>query len=133
MEGILFNIVVYTMPAAILAWICTYISRPFLRSKWSRVCSQSFSVLLLLVCFGLSKSMDKMPYNGIKNIDISMIVPFLILVLVMKFLSMYLIASYAKTVEKTPYWSFVAVLSFGLSLPLMAFGLWRKRVEIEIR
>jgi hypothetical protein len=63
------------------------------------------------------------------NIDgtmqVSLVVSLMALVFLMKFASMYLISSYAKSTGKTPYWSFVAVLNAVFSLFVMARWLWR--------
>lgn len=56
----------------------------------------------------------------------------MILVFFMKFVSMYLISSYAKSTGKTPYWSFIAVLNIAVALFFMARWLWKTKPKEQI-
>lgn len=124
MQGMIFNLAVEMGVLALVAWACMHASRPFFKSKSTRVVSQTIASLLLLLSFGLSKALQNS--NGASTEDL---VGFIILFLAIKSAAMYLIGCYAKSVGKSPYWSFIGLLNFGLAIIVMAIGLWRDQAS----
>ena len=120
MNDVLLSLVVTSGVLALVAWICVHITRPFFASKTSRIISQTAASFLLLISFGLSKAMQS-PGSGSTDELVSVFLIFLAI----KAVAMYLIGCYAKSVGKSPYWSFIGLLNFGLALIIMASSLWR--------
>lgn len=122
MDSALLDYVVSTFLLGLAALICVFISRPILQKRWSRIASQTLSVLLMIVAYIFSKGMAESKSSPDENISFFLI--FIILTFLFKFVAMYLIACYAKSVLKSPYWSFVGILNILIALPLLIFGLW---------
>lgn len=128
MTNIFWDFVVPAILLAAIAWLCVHISRPVFKQRWTKITSQALATLLLLIASIFTKATTS---AGSSNIDDTESVVILIsVILAIKFISMYLISCYAKSVGKSPYWAFIGVLNFYLALPILIFGLWRpKRQE----
>ena len=120
MNEVLLDLVFTSGALAVVAWICVYTTRPFFESKTSRIISQTAASFLLIISFGLSKEMQSP--GGASTDDL--ITVFLIFIAI-KAVAMYLIGCYAKSVGKSPYWSFIGLLNVGLALIFMVSSLWR--------
>ena len=120
MNSVLFDLAVSFGVLSLIALFCVYISRPFFESKVARIVSQAIASLLLLLSFGLSKAMQD---SSAASTD-EFIVVFLVF-LSIKAVAMYLIGCYAKSVGKSPYWSFIGLTNAGIALCFMAISLWR--------
>ena len=118
--------VVTAIPLAFIALLCVYISRPLFMQRWVRIVSQSVAGLLLMMGYVVSKGMSADKHLTDANTEVILV--FVALVFVMKFIAMYLIASYAKSVGKSPYWSFVGLLNFILAL-VSLIGLWKSEKQ----
>lgn len=121
------NILDFAITAAVLgvvAWVCVYISRPFFQKKWTKIVSQVAVVLLLFLVFSFTRALNKEDPN-ITAENAIFLQSFVLANLAMKSVAIYLIGCYAKSVGKSPYWTFVGVLNFLIILPLLIFGLWK--------
>ena len=123
MNEIFWDYILTAIPLAFIAWLCAFISRPYFEKKWTKITSQTVSVLLLIMVYLISKGMSE--DKNLADTNINVLLTFTASFFIMKFVAMYLIACYAKSVNKSPYWSFVGVLNFLLALPLLIFGLWK--------
>lgn len=113
------------IPLALLAWLCVYISRPIIKQKWAKILSQTAVVFLLFVANIISKASQSEVNSSDTNIDL--LLALFAGYFAAKFIPAYLIACYAKSVSKTPYWSFLILLNFWLVLPLMILTFWRPK------
>jgi hypothetical protein len=64
--------------------------------------------------------------NAPETIFDSSIIPIIVALFFLKIIPMYLIACYAKSVSKSPYWSLAGALAFPLSVIMIWIGLWRE-------
>lgn len=124
MPDIIIDYAISAAILAIIAWACVYITRPFFQTKWPRVISQIAVALLLFVTFILARALSEEGVNVTAENAI-VLQSFVLANLAMKAIAIYLIGCYAKSVGKSPYWTFVGVLNFLIVLPLLIFGLWK--------
>lgn len=120
------NVVLTAIPSALIAWLCAYISRPVFMQRWTRIASQTLASWLLLMAYTLSKGLSA--HRGAANADESALLTIGATYFGMKFIAMYCIASYAKSVGKSPYWSFVGVLNFAIAFILL-IGFWKSKAR----
>ena len=128
MNDVIVDLAITSGILALLAWVCVHTSRPFFGSKLARVISQTGASFLLLISFVISKAMQR-PNEVVTDEMFGVIIAFF----AVKTVAMYLISCYAKSVGKSPYWSFVGLLNFGLALVVMATSLWRDRKAKDLR
>ena len=130
MNAMLLDFVLTAIPLAMIAWLCVYISRPFPNIAWIKIATQALASFLLLVAFLISKGVSEDKSSA--SLDDDTLIMIVSAYFGMKFISMYLISCYAKTVNKSPYWSFVGLLNFSLAIILMIFKLWRSGKKVKL-
>lgn len=126
----LLDFVITASLLALIGLVCAYISRPLFTTKNIRITSQSLAVFLLLISFILSKALSEAPLTADSISE-----PLLWIAgvyVVFKSVAMYLIACYAKSVNKSPYWCFVAILNVVLAVLVMWSGLWKSDGKIAM-
>ena len=124
--GTIWDVVLTAVPLAAFSLICVYISRPFLKTRLTRVASQTIASLLLLFAYGLSKSMSDEQAASYELIEI---IKLFAAYFISKAIAIYFIACYAKSVGKSPYWGFVGLLNFILAMVFMGAKLWRSSAK----
>jgi hypothetical protein len=122
--GLLFSSGILTL----VAWACVYTTRPFFKSKLAKIFSQTIVSVILIISFALSKELNRT--NGASNEEV--LVVFTIF-LSIKSVAMYLIGCYAKSVGKSPYWSFVVLSNSLLALTFIATSLWQNKKVSDTR
>lgn len=110
---------------SLFAFMSAKFSRPFFKSRASKVISQTLASIFLFLGFSFSKSLEKS--DMINDIDsyTSDVLVILAVIIALKFSGMYLISCYARSVEKSPYWSFIAILNFAIALSVLILYLWK--------
>lgn len=123
MDGVLLDFLITAIPLALFAWLSVPLSRPFFKKKGGRIASQTAATMLLMLAFITSKALgEEATASEAATTALFIAMAFYFLA---KGVAIYLIASYAKSVGKSPYWGFVGVLNFTIALILMIFGLWK--------
>lgn len=123
MGNILLDFLTTAIPLALFAWLSVPLSRPFFKKKGARITSQTIATILLMLAFVTSKAVSG-EATASETVSTALFIATAFYFLA-KGIAIYLIASYAKSVGKSPYWGFVGVLNFTIALVLMISGLWR--------
>lgn len=105
---------------AAMGLVAAGVTLPAMRSRTTRLVSQVAASACLLWVWVLFRAL-----TANKAPDARESLGILLLIAPALFTSMVLIANYARSVGRTPFWSFVAILSFPLSVGIMATTLWR--------
>ncbi len=116
------------IPLAIAAMIAVYLSRPFFQKEYAKTASKVATVILLMLAYVLTKGSaeDDLPSDA----DTSVLIAIGAAYFLMKIIAIYLIACYAKSVNRNPYWCFVGVLNFVIAFILLMGGVWRSEKKV---
>ena len=126
----LLDFVITSVALAFFAWICAYASRPFFKSRWSRISSQTVAVFLLLICSVISSVLKQDIGDDVEILtddQFEILIYIIIFIVALKSAAMYLISCYAKSVNKSPSWSFVGILTAPLALVFLVGSLWKDK------
>jgi hypothetical protein len=110
---------------SLFAFMSAKLSRPLFKTRASKVISQTLASIFLFLGFSFSKSLEKSSMINDFDSYISDVLVIFAVIISLKFSGMYLISCYARSVEKSPYWSFIALLNFMIALPVLIFSLWK--------
>lgn len=114
---------------SVCAYICTKLSRPFFLKRWSRILSQIIATVLLFFATAFAKKIGTFSVDP-SGKDDNILFIFFLSILVMKFVSMYLIACYARSVGRNPFWAFLGVLNFGMAIGGLVY-LWVSKPRLD--
>lgn len=128
MNTVVMEFVLTTIVLAAIAWLCVKLSRPIFLGRWAKITSQTVATVLLMMVYVLSKGMAQDDSSSEAETELILILA--VIMLVLKSIAIYLIACYAKSVNKSPYWAFAGVVNFLIALPLLIFGLWRSKKQV---